>query len=238
MQLSQEHINKLYAFTKKHGVKYYDLQTELVDHLANDIEEIWKLNPRLTFEQARYKATIKFGIYGFSGFVKERDKVLSKKYWRLFRQNFKEYFTIPKIVLTLFLIAITYMFFEIIPKKNTVLFGGLFVICALSILYTCYLGINQKIKSRKTGKKWLFEEIFLGYTSIPFFLIVSGLPQIFYRILKEGTVALNWTFYYQILFSTLLVVLTITCYISLIIIPSKMKETIIEEYETLNISER
>ena len=237
MQLSQEHIDKLYAFTKKHGVKYYDLQTELVDHLANDIEEIWKLNPHLTFEQARYKATIKFGIYGFSGFVKERDKALSKKYWRLFRQNFKEYFTIPKVVFTLFLIAITYMFFEISPNKNTILFGGLFVICVLSYLYAIYLGINRKIKSRRTGKKWLFEEIILGPTSIPFFLIVSGLPQIFYRILKEGNVALNWTFYYQILFATLLVVLTITLYISLRVIPSKMKETIIEEYETLNISE-
>lgn len=236
MQLSQEHIDKLYAFTKKHGVKYYDLQTELVDHLANDIEEIWKLNPHLTFEQARYKATIKFGIYGFSGFVKERDKALNKKYWRLFRQNFKEYFTIPKVVFTLFLIAITYMFFEISPNKNTILFGGFFVICVLSYLYAIYLGINRKIKSRRTGKKWLFEEIFLGPTSIPFFLIVTGLPQIFYRILKEGNVALNWSFYNQFLSATLLVVLTITLYISLRVIPSKMKETIVEEYGASKIS--
>ena len=238
MQLSHKHSDKLYAFTKKHGVKYYDLQTELVDHLANDIEEIWKLHPHLTFEQARYRATIKFGIYGFSGFVKERDKALNKKYWRLFRQNFKEYFTLPKIVLTLFLIAITYLIFEISPNKNTVLFGGLFVICVLSYLYAIYLGINRKIKSRRTGKIWLFEEIFFGYTSIPFILFVTGFPSIFYRILKEGNVALNWTFYYQILFATLLVVLTITLYISLRVIPSKMKETIIDEYETLNISER
>ena len=200
------------------------------------IPKIWKLNPHLTFEQARYKASIKFGIYGFSGFVKERDKALNKKYWRLFRQNFKEYFTVPKIVLTLFLIGITYMFFEISPKKNTVLFGGLFVICVLSYLYSIYLAINRRINSRRTGKKWLFEEIFLGPTSIPFFLIVTGLPQIFYRILKEGNVALNWTFYYQILFATILVIFAITFYISLIIIPSKMKETIVEEYGTHKIS--
>lgn len=79
MKLSQEHIDKLYVFTKKHGVKYYDLQTELVDHLANDIENILKLKPHLTFEQAKYKATIKFGIYGFSSFINEREKALHKK---------------------------------------------------------------------------------------------------------------------------------------------------------------
>jgi len=40
-KLTTEQINKLYTFTKKHYVDYYDLQTELVDHLSNGIEAQW-----------------------------------------------------------------------------------------------------------------------------------------------------------------------------------------------------
>lgn len=45
MKLNQTHIDSLYKFTRQHYVVHYDLQTELVDHLANDIETIWELNP-------------------------------------------------------------------------------------------------------------------------------------------------------------------------------------------------
>lgn len=38
--LSKEDIQNLYTFTRQHYVEHYDLQTELVDHLANDIEII------------------------------------------------------------------------------------------------------------------------------------------------------------------------------------------------------
>ena len=40
MELTTKNIEQLYKFTKDHFVDWYDLQTELVDHLANDIEEI------------------------------------------------------------------------------------------------------------------------------------------------------------------------------------------------------
>ena len=84
----------------------------------------------------------------------------------------------------------------------------------------------------------MFEEIITGPSSIPFIFFVILQPQFFYGLLKEENITLNWSFYSQILFATLLVVLTLTFYVSLIVIPSKMKETINVEYETLNISER
>lgn len=40
MQLTKEQIQSLFTFTKQHFVEWYDLQCELVDHLANDIEYI------------------------------------------------------------------------------------------------------------------------------------------------------------------------------------------------------
>ena len=38
MKLTEEQIQQLYKFTRQHYVEHYDVQTELVDHLANDIE--------------------------------------------------------------------------------------------------------------------------------------------------------------------------------------------------------
>jgi len=42
-KLTGKQVEELYAFTQKHYVPYYDLQTELVDHLSNGIEEQWSL---------------------------------------------------------------------------------------------------------------------------------------------------------------------------------------------------
>jgi len=53
MKLTSQQIQQLYKFTRQHYVEYYDVQTELVDHLANDIEQIWKEQPNLSFEKAR-----------------------------------------------------------------------------------------------------------------------------------------------------------------------------------------
>ena len=65
MKLTSQHIDQLYKFTRAHYVEWYDLQTELVDHLANDIENIWEKEPNLSFDQAKNKAFKKFGIFGF-----------------------------------------------------------------------------------------------------------------------------------------------------------------------------
>jgi hypothetical protein len=49
MKLSTQQIDQLYTFTRQHFVEWYDLQSELVDHLANAIEQEWKQNPNRTF---------------------------------------------------------------------------------------------------------------------------------------------------------------------------------------------
>ena len=55
MKLNPQQIDKLYLFTRQHYVEYYDLQAELVDHLANAIEIEWQQNPKLTFDEALHR---------------------------------------------------------------------------------------------------------------------------------------------------------------------------------------
>ena len=49
MKLTETHIKELYTFTRQHYVYFYDVQTELVDHLANDIENIWIRKTKFIF---------------------------------------------------------------------------------------------------------------------------------------------------------------------------------------------
>lgn len=64
MKLSKLQIEQLFNFTRQHYVEYYDLQTELVDHLANAIETECEQNPKLTFDEVLHKEFKKFGVLG------------------------------------------------------------------------------------------------------------------------------------------------------------------------------
>ena len=76
MTLSKEQIEHLFTFTQKKFVNWYDLQVELVDHLANKIEAEMEADKALSFERALGNVYAGFGIFGFAQIVKEREKVL------------------------------------------------------------------------------------------------------------------------------------------------------------------
>ena len=63
MKLTPQQIEQLYQFTRQHFVEWYDLQTELVDHLANSIETQWQENPKISFEDALKVEFKKFGVF-------------------------------------------------------------------------------------------------------------------------------------------------------------------------------
>ncbi|GAK93575.1 hypothetical protein JCM19298_2294 [Nonlabens ulvanivorans] len=110
MKLNDSQIEDLYAFTRKHYVEYYDLQTELVDHLANAIEDQWELKPHLFFEDALQIEFKKFGVFGFTEVVEQRQKAMARKYSKLIWKHLKEYFKLPKILLLMSLTVILYVF--------------------------------------------------------------------------------------------------------------------------------
>ena len=83
MPLSEKQIEQLYKFTRTHFVEHYDLQTELVDHLANGIESQQSSNPVLTFEEALKLEFKKFGVCGFNDVIQEKTKAMSKRYREL-----------------------------------------------------------------------------------------------------------------------------------------------------------
>lgn len=69
MALNQEQIKSLFVFVEKKGVKYFDVQHEIVDHLATSIESEMAANENRTFNQALQIVYGEFPITGFAQYT-------------------------------------------------------------------------------------------------------------------------------------------------------------------------
>ncbi len=220
MKLTNQQIQQLYTFTRQHYVEYFDVQTELVDHLANDIEIIWKTQPKLTFEQARDKAFKKFGVFGFMGILEERQKALSKKYWKLVKGIFIDFFKIPQIFATLTLCVAIYLLFNFF-KDAYVLLG--FGVLALVIL--TYKAVKTKKllkkKYRETKKKWLFEDMILNFGNS-----LNGVS----IFIQFGIVSKHEFTSFALLASLLVTIIILLVYITAFVLPSKVEELLKNQY--------
>ena len=154
MKLTPEQIDRLYQFTRQHYVEWYDLQTELVDHLANSIEAQWQENPKVSFEDALQVEFKKFGVFGFMTVVEERQIALGKKYNKLVWKHFKSFFTIPKIIGTATVFAILV---QLMLKFEY----AYLIIISIFVLFTFlfWIGIvkmsrKNKKEAKLSGKKW------------------------------------------------------------------------------------
>ena len=224
MKLTDQHIEQLYKFTRQHFVEHYDVQTELVDHLANDIEQIWEENPTLTFEQARDKSFKKFGVFGFMNVVEEKQKQMNKKYRKIIWSYLKQWFTLPKIILTLSSVFIFYFLFQI-PYYGKYFFYSLEVFFFLFIIIRCqFLIKQQKQRVKETGKNWLLEDIIFKMASSNFIVFFCNVYNIFR--LAELMHRKEFTLFISV-FSVLLILVS---YITLELIPKKSEELLEAQY--------
>ncbi len=154
-KLTPEQIEELFAFCKKKGVKHYDIQIELVDHIASAIEQKWEDKPELSIAEALPAAYKQFGIYGFTKFQKIKEKALRKKYTQLLWKYIGEFYRLPKIILTL---AITFSLFTAIRLTNDLTFLSLVLIGIYALSLLVYFVVFSKKKTQlelNTGKSFL-----------------------------------------------------------------------------------
>ena len=98
--LTDEQIAALFAFCEKHLVRHYDLQVELVDHLANAIETKMNADKTLPFDKALQQVYDSFGVMGFGRLVGTNSAALQEKYRRARNRQFKTYFSWPIVAKT------------------------------------------------------------------------------------------------------------------------------------------
>ena len=223
MKLTDQHIEQLYKFTRQHYVEHYDVQTELVDHLANDIEQIWEENSTLTFEQARDRSFKKFGVFGFMNIVEEKQKQLSKKYFKIIFGFIKEWFSIPRIILTLTMLYFFYFLLQFsFAQYVFTFFFFLIITIDFIVMFKKRKKLNDKFKI--TGKKWMLEDMIetQGHGNIVlilFYMFQFLIPNSYENISTLSSFIIS-------LATTLAFIIG---YISLVVLPNKAEE-LLEEY--------
>jgi hypothetical protein len=226
MKLSEAQIDQLYAFTKQHFVVYYDLQTELVDHLANAIEAKWQQNPALSFEEILNTEFKKFGVFGFSDVVEKRQNTLNKKYQKLVWKHFLAFFKVPKILMIFSAFALIFYLLKHFPRAQevfTIVFGVLTILLYFKIIASSI----KRNKRPEKEKRWLFEEIIYGYGSVAAVLI---LPVQLLNTLYNRTAPIFDNDIAVFIGSFILICYFVVCYVILIVIPSKAKEYLAQTY--------
>lgn len=199
--VTEAEVEKLYAFTDTHFIPYYDLQTELVDHLANAIEAQWTVNAAISFEEALEVEFKKFGIFGFTQILEKRQASLTKYYWGKIFREFKTFFRLPKILLLLLMTAVLYRTLLVSSYNNYIilaLFGGMGIV-EIVAGYQWYRKIRRQQKD--TGKKWLLHDMIQNiYILIPVMLLGNGMNFLF-KMAINGTYG-DW----QVLIFTIIIV--------------------------------
>jgi hypothetical protein len=229
MKLSKDQIKELYAFVIKHHVVHYDVQTELVDHLANGIEAQWEANPQLTFKAARLKEFRKFGPAGFKKVIRKRKNAMSKKYLKIILTFFTDYFRLPKVLLTLGLIFLLTLALRIIPETyryDSVL--GLFFALVTVVLFIQFKKIkNNELEMVAYGRKLMLKDQIYSYGNlvnilnlIPITLNIS-----YFRNLIDFENG-----YLLIAFSAMAVFMGLLSFVILFVIPKKAEELLEETY--------
>jgi hypothetical protein len=228
MKLTPAQIEQLYTFTKQHYVEYYDLQTELVDHLANAIELEWESNPTLSFETLLNKEFKKFGVFGFMDVVEEKQKAMNKKYNNWVWNHFKAFFKLPKIIGTLLSVLLLFHMMKSITISHEV--ASLLTLIILISLWAGLIRMNKKrIKTAKEeGKKWLLKDIIYGYSSM------AGMSYLPFQIVLHFENHPNQ--FTVFLMSLFIVSMLIIEYIIFFIIPSKAEEYLEKTYPEYKVS--
>jgi hypothetical protein len=232
-KLTSQQIERLYQFTRQHYVEYYDVQTELVDHLASAIEENWQENPEKDFENLLQQEFKKFGVFGFTELQEKRQKTMHWHYLKLLWKESLSYLKLPKII---FILATIQIFYIIISKIRYGADFLLFFSFAVMILY--FINSLKKFyrfkKEVKNGNKklYLLEETllntgqFFGLVFIPFQAFCSS------GIVSNLN---NTSVYLQIGCSISLALVFLMMHVTLNVLPSKKVAILKKAYPEMNL---
>jgi len=146
--LTDAQIEALYLFTQKKGIQYYEVQIELVDHLASSIEAEWAEKPELPFDMALEDVYRRFGIFGFDELEAQKANALYKLQLKRWSRTFLKFLNVP---LGLFTVLI---FLGIRETMQLVGFERFYwpyslVLMAAGIGYMVFSSQKQKQKQQK-----------------------------------------------------------------------------------------
>jgi uncharacterized membrane protein len=132
--LTDARVQALFTFCSRHYVRYYDVQIELVDHMANAVEGMMTERPQLSFEAAVELVYISFGSKGFGPIVQEKTRVLGRRNRRELKAMAMQCFSWPTAVLTVGAAGLQWFVYNKGGAGQAIIFAGLVSLVAFGVL--------------------------------------------------------------------------------------------------------
>lgn len=198
MKLTSEQIEQLFEFIRKKNVDYYDVQVELVDHLASSIEEKLSQNSHLSFESALREVYQGFGVFGFSELVEEKEQKAKREIKKMYRTALLSFLSFPKIAFTIssfLLFQLLYMQFEFYDFRMFLFIVWLVV---TALLLANWFRIERKFSCKFSD--WntpalSFSGILVGFLNLFLNTIVYNDFRFSYPYLLSFFFVAAWAFY-------------------------------------------
>lgn len=173
--LHENEIKQIKTYCKIAGVKYFDVELELVDHMAEWILE--KMNTQgISFETALKQMEFEFSKVELMQIVDEKRKLITQKLKGLYKQAFLNYFKLPQITLTFLLVAFVIYLGN---KKNPELFPG-FAMHIMNLIVLTYAWGRAKIVNE--NKNYLSVSL-LSEKVLSSFPVYFIMPSLIYVVL-------------------------------------------------------
>ena len=228
--LTKDEIAELYSYCQRRGVTHYDVQIELVDHLASLIEEHWKKQADDPYKYALYKAFKKFGPNGFKQVKEQKQKALNRKYRRILWNYLLEFYCWPKMLLTLALSLGMLLLFQYVNQLHWLFVAYMLVLCGGAAIYDSRLKTKHKIKII-SGKSFLLADQLKQIQSTA--MLLCNLPVlafVSFNLLRSLDISLPNNNFILFAFALLLVSSLIVLYGYFFHIPQKIKEHFMDQF--------
>ena len=151
MKLNDEQITYIENYIQQNDINYYEIYMEILDHMILSVEDLLEKNPTKNFEEAVLIAKVEgFGRKkGFRGLLREKLKLAQKKAKKDNLKSIKEFFTFPKLVLTLSVFVCYYWFLNFFKEPQQANIVAISVVALFgifqSLYYKKYTKINKMI---------------------------------------------------------------------------------------------
>lgn len=117
MEISKEQLTQIDNYLTTCKVKYEDVKKELLDHFASILEVKLKENPTLNFQEELQQVHKNFGENGFKTLLDEKKKSITRQFYKSTFTVLKQFFSIPKIVITVFFSLVLRQIMEQLSDK-------------------------------------------------------------------------------------------------------------------------
>ena len=177
-EITHEQIDELYEYCFFRSVSHYDVQVELVDHLASAIETLWGQNPELSFDQALQQVSVQFGgDVGFFKIIRSKRSMLRRKYRKLLWNFILEYYRFPKVIFTILLTLLVSGSLHFLKNDNLLVLPLLVSMVIFSIFYQLYYYPRYLKIKLPSDMKFILVEIAQGFLiSKPIYWIGLWMP--------------------------------------------------------------